>query len=95
MRFQRSKPRRKIMFSHGDTVETVEGTSGDFLCKIVYFRPKMSENDYLFHQNGANISESWYKYWKPPNCEKYGRKLDFGPKNGRRYAKNKKKEICQ
>ena len=55
--------------------ETVEGTSGDFLYKIVYFRPRMSENGYLFHQKlvqfGANTGnhpivrhmDENYKLW--------------------------------
>ena len=38
---------------------TVDGTSGDFLYKIV---SKMSEDGYLFLQNGANTPEIWCKY---------------------------------
>ena len=58
LRFQRRKPRRKIIFSYGDMAETVEGTSGNFLYKRVYFRPKISENGYYFH----HMTELWYKY---------------------------------
>ena len=53
LRFQRRKPRRKIIFSHGDMAETVEGTSGDLLYKIgSILGPKWGKTAIIFIKMG-------------------------------------------